>query len=132
MIGKAAKLPVDAKTIGLCMIVKNETKVIRQCLESTLPIVDYILVVDTGSTDGTQEIIRNFLAHHDIEGTVIDQPWRDFAYNRSFALERLRDIVQVDYALVIDADDTLELDAGFDAVTFKTQMSHDLYDVQIR
>src|SRR6476620_10524485 len=124
MIGKdTAELPIGAKTIGLCMIVKNETKVIRQCLESTLPLIDYILVVDTGSTDGTQEMIRDFLAHHKIDGAVIDEPWRDFAYNRSFALERLRDIVQVDYALVIDADDTVELDAGFDSVTFKTQMS---------
>ena len=125
-------MPFRAKTIGLCMIVKNETKVIRQCLESTLPLIDYILIVDTGSTDGTQEMIRDFLAHHSIEGTVIDEPWRDFAYNRSFALERLREVAQVDYALVIDADDSLELDVGFDPISFKAQMSHDLYDVQIR
>ena len=126
------QMPIRAKTIGLCMIVKNETKVIRQCLESTLPLIDYILIVDTGSTDGTQEMVRDFLAHHSIEGTVIDEPWRDFAYNRSFALERLREVAQVDYALVIDADDTLELDVGFDPISFKAQMSHDLYDVQIR
>ena len=133
MIGKdTAELPVGAKTIGLCMIVKNETNVIRQCLESTLPLVDYILVVDTGSTDGTQQMIRGFLADHNIEGAVIDEPWRDFAYNRSFALERLREVAQVDYALVIDADDTLELDAGFDPISFKAHMSHDLYDVPIR
>ena len=102
---RAEQMPIRAKTIGLCMIVKNETKVIRQCLESTLPLIDYILIVDTGSTDGTQEMIRDFLAHHSIEGTVIDEPWRDFAYNRSFALERLREVAQVDYALIIDADD---------------------------
>jgi len=41
----AEEKPIRAKTIGLCMIVKNETKVIRQCLESTLPLIDYILVV---------------------------------------------------------------------------------------
>ena len=131
MIGKdTAELPVGAKTIGLCMIVKNETNVIRQCLESTLPLVDYILVVDTGSTDGTQQMIRGFLAGH--KGAVIEEPWRDFAYNRSFALERLREVAQVDYALVIDADETLELDAGFDPISFKAHMSHDLYDVPIR
>ena len=38
----------------------------------------------------------------------------------------------VDYALVIDADETLELDAGFDPISFKAHMSHDLYDVPIR
>src|SRR5215813_6680732 len=74
-----------AKSIGVCMIVKNETKVIRHCLESTLPLVDYILVVDTGSTDGTQQMIRDFLAEHNVKGAIIDEPWRDFAYNRSFA-----------------------------------------------
>ncbi len=85
-----------------------------QCLTSVLPLVDYILVVDTGSTDGTQQMIRDFLTEHDVKGAVIDEPWRDFAYNRSFALERLREVEDVDYAMIIDADDTLELDAGFD------------------
>ena len=78
------------KTIGLCMIVKNETNVIRQCLESTLPLVDYILVVDTGSTDGTQQMIRGFLAGH--KGAVIDEPWRDLPTTGAFALERLREV----------------------------------------
>ena len=128
----AEERPIRAKTIGLCMIVKNETKVIRQCLESTLPLVDYILVVDTGSTDGTQQMIRDFLADHRIEGAVVEEAWRDFAYNRSFALARLREVAKIDYALVIDADDTLELDVGFDPITFKSRMTHDLYDVPIR
>ena len=56
------------------MIVKNETSVIRHCLESTLPLIDYILVVDTGSTDGTQQMIRGFLADRNIEGAVIEEP----------------------------------------------------------
>ena len=60
-------IETGAKTIGLCMIVKNETSLIRRCLESTLPLVDYILVVDTGSTDGTHprlprgvSVVRDF------------------------------------------------------------------------
>ena len=130
--GAAEQPTAGAKTIGLCMIVKNETSVIRRCLESTLPLVDYILVVDTGSTDGTQQMIRDFLAEHKIKGAVIDEPWRDFAYNRSFALERLRQVDDVDYAMIIDADDTLELDAAFDPRAFKAQMTHDLYDVPVR
>ena len=120
------------KTIGLCMIVKNEAKIIRRCLETTLPLVDYILVVDTGSTDGTQQMIRDFLTDHKVKGAVIEEPWRDFAYNRSFALARLREVKDVDYAMVIDADDTLQMDAGFDARAFKAQLTHDLYDVPVR
>jgi GR25 family glycosyltransferase involved in LPS biosynthesis/SAM-dependent methyltransferase/tetratricopeptide (TPR) repeat protein len=119
------------KTIGLCMIVKNEAKVIRQCLASALPLVDYVLVVDTGSADGTQQIIRDFLAQHDVRGAVIDEPWRDFAYNRSFALARLREVRDIDYAMIIDADDLVVPDAGFDPRAFKTRMDRDLYDVEI-
>jgi len=40
--------------------------VIRRCLESTRPLVDYVLVEDTGSTDGTQEIIRAYLRDNGI------------------------------------------------------------------
>jgi GR25 family glycosyltransferase involved in LPS biosynthesis/glycosyltransferase involved in cell wall biosynthesis len=114
------------------MIVKNETKVIRRCLESALPLIDYILVVDTGSTDGTQQMIRDFLDERKVKGAVIEEPWRDFAYNRSFALARLREVEEVDYALIIDADDTLEIKAGFNAHAFKMQIAHDLYDVPVR
>jgi glycosyltransferase involved in cell wall biosynthesis len=132
--GMPMKTPSAArrKTIGLCMIVKNETKMIRRCLQSTLPLVDYIFVVDTGSTDGTQQMIRDFLAAHGVGGTVIDEPWRDFAYNRSFALARLRELEHVDYAMIIDADDVIELDTGFDPGAFKTQMTCDIYDVPVR
>ena len=121
----------DVATIGLCMIVKNESKVICRCLTSVLPLVDYILVVDTGSDDGTQQIIRDFLAEHDIAGAVIEEPWRNFAYNRSFALERLREVERIDYAFMIDADDTVVLDDGFDPRAFKSQMDRDLYDVRV-
>jgi glycosyltransferase involved in cell wall biosynthesis/GR25 family glycosyltransferase involved in LPS biosynthesis len=128
-----AKPPATGvKTIGLCMIVKNETKLIRRCLESVLPLVDYILVVDTGSTDGTQQMIRDFLAEKKVDGAVIDEPWRDFAYNRSFALAKLREVASVDYVMIIDADDTLEIDADFDARAFKAQLTHELYDVPVR
>ena len=50
--------------IGLCCIVKNESKVIERALKSALPIIDYALIVDTGSTDGTQKIISKFLEKH--------------------------------------------------------------------
>jgi glycosyltransferase involved in cell wall biosynthesis len=52
---------MPAKSIALCMIVKNEAHVIRRCLDSVLPLVDYLLIVDTGSTDDTQTLVREFL-----------------------------------------------------------------------
>jgi glycosyltransferase involved in cell wall biosynthesis len=49
------------KTIALCMIVKDEASIIRRCLEQVRPLIDYVLIVDTGSVDGTQLVIRDFL-----------------------------------------------------------------------
>jgi glycosyltransferase involved in cell wall biosynthesis/GT2 family glycosyltransferase len=122
----------NGRTIGLCMIVKNESEVILRCLESVRPIVDYVLIEDTGSTDGTQAIIREWLDRTGLPGEVYDKPWQDFAYNRSHALARLRENKGVDYAFMIDADDQLVVEAGFDAAMFKQSLSKDLYKVPLR
>src|SRR5215217_2805571 len=97
-------------TIGLVMIVKNEAHVIERCLSSVRPILDYVLIVDTGSTDATREVIAAFLAREKLPGQVIDRPWINFAHNRSEALDALRDVSGIDYGFTIDADETL----GFD------------------
>lgn len=119
-------------TIGLCMIVKNEAPIIRRCLESVLPLIDYVLIVDTGSEDGTQETVRGFLREKNLPGEVVDEPWRDFAYNRSFALRKLRERSDIDYGLMIDADEVLLYEAGFDAGRFKRSLRASLYDIQTR
>lgn len=119
-------------TIGLCMIVKNEALIIRRCLESARPLIDYVLIVDTGSHDGTQDTIRSFLREKNLPGEVIDEPWRDFAYNRSFALQKLREHRHIDYGLMIDADEVLVYESGFDADSFKNRLYCSLYDIQTR
>jgi glycosyltransferase involved in cell wall biosynthesis len=118
-------------TVGLCMIVKNEAPVIERCLESVRPLIDYALVEDTGSADGTQKIVADWLAREGVPGQVIEEPWRDFAYNRSHVLARLREVRSVDYALIMDADDVLRFDPGFDPAAFKAGLSHDVYDFAI-
>jgi hypothetical protein len=118
--------------ISLCMIVKNEAHIIRRCLESVQPIIDHVLIVDTGSEDGTREIIRAWLREKDLPGEVIEEPWRNFAYNRSFALRKLRERRDIDYGLMIDADEVLVYETGFNADRFKRGLRCDLYDVQTR
>jgi glycosyltransferase involved in cell wall biosynthesis len=120
------------KTVGLCMIVKDESKVILRCLECVRPIVDYVLIEDTGSTDGTQDIIREWLDRVGLPGEVYDEPWRDFAYNRSHALARLRKKKSIDYALILDADDQIVFEPDFDVAAFKNSLSQDLLDVERR
>jgi glycosyltransferase involved in cell wall biosynthesis len=113
------------------MIVKNEANTVLRCLDSVGPLVDFVLVGDTGSTDGTQRVIRDWLDKRGIAGEVFDEPWRDFAYNRSVGLARLRRKAEVDYAFVMDADDVLLYDPDFDPVIFKSILTADIYNISI-
>ena len=78
------------------------------------PVIDRWVIVDTGSTDGTQDIIREHL--RDLPGDLHERPWQDFAHNRSEALELARG--RGDYTLIIDADDALEIVPGADFPAF--------------
>lgn len=91
------------------MIVKNEAAVIERCLRSVRPFIDAWAIADTGSSDGTQEIVRRVL--QGIPGELIERPWVDFSTNRNQALELARR--HGDYALIIDADEVLQADTGF-------------------
>jgi glycosyltransferase involved in cell wall biosynthesis len=97
------------KTVCLNMIVKDEAHVIRRCLDSARPLIDRWVIVDTGSSDGTQALIRECLK--DIPGELHERPWKDFAHNRSEAITLARD--GADYLLFIDADDIFEVPADF-------------------
>ncbi len=121
----------SAPAIGLCMIVKDEAPVIERCLRSVRPLIDYVLIEDTGSTDGTQDIIRAYLAAEGLPGEVFEEPWHNFAENRSLALERLRQQENIDYALIMDADDVAVLADGFDPQRFRLSLNKDLYHVEL-
>ena len=91
------------------MIVKNESAVIERCLASVRPYVHAWAISDTGSSDGTQDLVRR--AMDGLPGELIERPWVDFATNRNEALALAQK--HGDYALIIDADEVLEADTGF-------------------
>jgi glycosyltransferase involved in cell wall biosynthesis len=95
--------------ICLNMIVKNESAVIGRCLDSLLPLIDTWVIVDTGSTDGTQALIENKLAH--LPGELHERPWVNFGHNRSEAVALAQG--KADYVLFFDADDVLQVSATF-------------------
>jgi glycosyltransferase involved in cell wall biosynthesis len=110
-------------TLGLSMIAKNEAQTLRACLMSVREIVNQIVIADTGSTDSTVEIAREFGA------TVISVPWENhFAKARNAALAAMT----TDWVLVLDADE--ELDAGAKSVLPRLLAEPDIdaYVVAIR
>jgi glycosyltransferase involved in cell wall biosynthesis len=98
------------KTICLNMIVKNESPVIERCLASVKGMIDYWVIVDTGSTDGTQKIIKEFLK--DIPGELHERPWVDFGHNRNEALTFAKK--KGDYILLMDADEHVVYSKDFE------------------
>lgn len=86
-------------TISLCMIVKNEEKILARCLDSIAFLMDEIIIVDTGSTDSTKEIAKCYTDQ------VYDFKWVDdfsAARNESFRY------ATKDYIYVADADEVLD------------------------
>ncbi len=111
------------KTVCLNMIVKDEAPVIRRCLESVRPLIDKWVILDTGSTDGTQDVIREVFS--DLPGTLHESPWKGFDVSRSEAIDLAR--AEADYLLFIDADDLMEVEPGF----HMQQLTHDAYRVAL-
>jgi hypothetical protein len=85
------------------MIVRNEAHIIRDTLDTVAPYISSWLIVDTGSNDGTQDLIRNHMARLGIPGELHERPWRNFGHNRTEALNLAQG--HGDYIWVIDADD---------------------------
>lgn len=86
-------------TFSLCMIVKNEEKVLARCLDSIADVMDEIIIVDTGSNDSTKEIAQHYT------DKVYDFKWTgSFADARNFASSK----AEMDYIYTADADEYLE------------------------
>lgn len=86
------------KEISLCMIIKNEEQTIARCLDSVKDLVDEIIIVDTGSTDKSKEIVSKYT------DKIYDFEWvEDFAKARNFSFSK----ATKDYIMWLDADDII-------------------------
>lgn len=88
-------------TFSLCMIVKNEEKVLERCLDSICDLMDEIIIVDTGSKDRTKEIAGRYT------DKVYDFKWTgNFSDARNFSFS----LAGCDYIYCADADEVLDME----------------------
>ncbi len=105
------------------MIVKNEADVVVETLDSVAPYISSWVIVDTGSTDRTKDVIRKHMARLGIPGELHERPWRNFGHNRTEALNLAQG--HGDYIWVIDADDIVVGTPDF------TQLSADIFRMRL-
>ena len=118
-------------SITLCMIVKDETHIIEQCLRSIAKYVDRYDITDTGSTDGTQDLIKKTMEELKVPGEVHQSDWKGFGDHNGKMGSRSESLMNAKnsgaaYAWVIDADDYVEGD-----FQFPEPMDHDAYSLNI-
>jgi glycosyltransferase involved in cell wall biosynthesis len=93
----------DRPLLSLVMIVKNEARSLRETIASVKPFVDRYTILDTGSTDGTQALIKE--AFGETPGEVAEEPFVDFATSRNRALELAG--AHTVFTLMLSGDETL-------------------------
>ena len=116
-------------TLCLNMIVKNESRIITRLLQSVVNVVDTYCICDTGSTDNTVEIIRDFFNKAGIIGKIVYEPFKDFGYNRTQALNACTDMNNADYLLLLDADMIFQLNPSISPIDFKKMLLVDAYTI---
>lgn len=85
--------------ISVCIITKNEQENIERCLKSLMPYEMEIIVVDTGSTDNTKDIVQRYT------DKVFDFEWcDDFAAAKNFAISKTSN----DYIIMLDSDEYID------------------------
>lgn len=106
--------------IILCMIVRNESRIIERCLRNAMPMIDAISICDTGSDDNTVELIKSFCDKNNLKGCVWSDPWKNFGHNRSrsltYAVKTATELgwdLDKTYALLLDADMNLIIKPTF-------------------
>jgi len=116
MISQENHMQRKAKIVMTTMF-RNEAGVIRRMLESCAPYIDYWVIQDNGSTDGTDQIVRDFFQEKNIPGHLyqVEEGWQGFGWNRDHVTQTCQSIDHgCDWILKMDCDEVLEVDPEFD------------------
>lgn len=106
--------PGVQKRVILLSMIKNESKIIQRLIQSCIPFVDAVCIVDTGSTDNTVQILNDFIPTISVPGKIFagsEHTWKNFGHNRSLSFkacvqqaQELGQNLEDTYALAMDAD----------------------------
>ena len=108
--------------LSLCMIVKDEEPVLPRCLDSVKDAVDEIVIVDTGSSDGTVAVARQYT------DAVFFFPWTDdFSAARNVSFEKATG----DFLMWLDADDAISPDMLPRLAALKARMEQEHADMAV-
>ena len=118
--------PSKSYTICLNMIVKNESHIIVKTLDNLCNYIEFdaYYISDTGSTDNTMDLIRDFFKQRNIPGYIEQVEWRDFGFNRTLALQMAFN--KTDYLFIFDADDAIHGD-----FRMPRDLIHDAYQLKL-
>lgn len=100
---RARSFSKPANQIGLISILKNEADRVALMLHSVIPLVDFVVLVDTGSTDRTIDVCNSILSASNIDFVLEQTVFEDFAQARNLALSLLPN--RIEWALALDADE---------------------------
>ena len=108
----------EKQTICLNMVVNNEKTTIKSCLDSVKPLINYWVIIDTGSTDGTQSLIQECLK--DIPGELYEKAVKspEDTFNEALQLSKEK----ADYILFVSGKGRFERDTSF-----RLDLSKDVY-----
>jgi len=110
-------------TVSVCMIVKNEEKVLRRCLNSLGQIADEIIIIDTGSADSTKRIASEYTE------MIYDFEWiHDFAAARNYSFSK----ASMDYIYIADADEVLDEENRHRFLLLKQNLLPEIEIVQMK
>ena len=113
-------------TLCFATMCKNEEHCIQNTLESVYKYIDYWVVCDTGSTDRTCEIVKNFFEEKGIPGELHVDEWVGFDVNKTLMMSRAKD--KADYVMHLDADDLLVGDFKFTS----NDVPYDTYYIPVK
>jgi glycosyltransferase involved in cell wall biosynthesis len=120
-----------AKIVMIAMF-KNEARGLPNMLESCKPYIDYYVMQNNGSTDGSDEIARKFLEENNLPGVIYDveEGWVGFGWNRDHLIQYCQEQVDhgCDWILKMDCDEILEVDDDFDWSIFD---NHDIQSFNV-